>query len=106
MKLIKSSAEKVLFGFLYSFIALFSLIGSNIPTTGYIGIIIFFGSLVVWYFILKFIFWIGHQVIGLSCYVFLRLSRYVFPFLLKIPKALWNFILNRVRELGKAIRNE
>ena len=23
-----------------------------------------------------------------------------------IPKILWNFILNRVRELGKAIRNE
>ena len=27
-------------------------------------------------------------------------------FLLKIPKALWTFILNRVREFGKALRDE
>jgi hypothetical protein len=30
----------------------------------------------------------------------------VLPFILSMPKVLWNFILDRVRDLGKAIRDE
>ena len=92
----KSSAEKAIFWTLYILISIFSFFGS-LQNPAMMPII-FGGSLVIWYFILKGIFW-----------VIRRLCR-VFPVLLghltRIPKALWKFTLDRVREFGKALRDE
>ena len=92
----KSSTEKTIFWVLYLFIVVFAFFGSL--QNPVMMPIIFFGSLIVWYFILKGIFW-----------VIRRLCR-VFPVLLthitQIPKTLWEFTLNRVREFGRALRDE
>ena len=84
--------EKTIFWILYLFIAVFAFFGSlQHPLMP----IIFVGSLVVWYFILKGIFWVIRR-----CYRILSIH------ISRIPKTLWQFILNRVREFGKAFRNE
>ena len=91
-----SSTERTIFWILYLLIVVFSFFGSL--QNPVMMPIIFGGSLIVWYFILKGIFW-----------VIRRLCR-IFPVLLtyttRIPKALWKFTLNRVREFGKALRDE
>lgn len=96
----KSSAEKAIFWTLYIFIAAFSLSGTLLrdPENAHIMLIVFIGSLIVWYFILKFIFWVIRRL----CPVFIELLKAI----ARIPETLWKFTLDRVREFGKALRNE
>ena len=58
----KSRAERIAFVICYIIIAVLSLIGSGIHINPFIGLIIFTGSLIVWYFILKGIFWVVRKL--------------------------------------------
>ena len=58
----KSSVERTIFWILYIFIAVLSLMGSWNPLNPYIMIITFVGSLIVWYLILKLIFWVVRKL--------------------------------------------
>lgn len=49
--------------------------------------------------LVRLILGILRQILGI-------LRQIVLPFILSMPKVLWNFILDRVRELGKAARGE
>ena len=46
------------------------------------------------------------SIIALVRLILRILKQVVLPFILSMPKVLWNFILDRVRELGKAVRGE
>lgn len=46
------------------------------------------------------------SVIALVRLILRILRQSVLPFIFSIPKVLWNFILDRVRELGRAVRGE
>ena len=46
------------------------------------------------------------SIIALVRLILRILRQIVLPFILSMPKVLWNFILDRVRDLGKAIRDE
>lgn len=46
------------------------------------------------------------SIIALVRLILRILRQVVLPFVLSMPKVLWNFILDRVRELGKAVRGE
>lgn len=46
------------------------------------------------------------SIIALFRLILRILRQIVLPFILSMPKVLWNFILDRVRELGKAVRGE
>ncbi len=88
----KTLFRKILFWILYCYIGLAivaSLLNRENPLT---GLMIAIPSIIVLYFILKAIFWAIPRV----WQVLFRL----------IPKTLWKFTLDRVRELGKAIRDD
>lgn len=69
----KSCAERITFTILYMIIVVLSFFGSlntyfesspyNPMYNPMLGMITFAGSLIVWYFILKFIFWIIRKII-------------------------------------------
>ena len=93
----RSNAERIAFVILYILIAMFSFGGAWatwIPYSPIHFLITFVVSLIVWYFILRFIVWLTLKVIPGFIHLF------------KIPNILWKVILNRVREFGKALRNE
>ena len=46
------------------------------------------------------------SIIALVRLILRILRQIILPFILSMPKVLWNFILDRVRELGKAVRGE
>lgn len=95
----KSHTKKVikmaLFWYLYVCIVLASIAGAWNPQNPLIMLIVIAGSLLIWYIILKLLFWIVPQLVVI-----------LYEVLLFLLKGLWNFILNRVREFGKALRNE
>ena len=93
----KSSIEKTIFWVLYCFYGIM-LVAAWIhdgPENPYIGLIFAAASMIVWYLFLKAIFWIIR-----------RCWRVLSVYIPRIPKTLWTFTLNRVRELGRAFRDE
>lgn len=95
----KSHKKKIIkmavFWYLYTGVVIASIVEAWNPLNPYIMLIVIIGSLIIWYFILKFIFWIVPQLLT-----------EVYKILSFLLKSLWNFTLNRVREFGKAFRNE
>lgn len=94
----KSSTQRTIFWILYSLLAALSLLGSLQSESPLITLISTIVGLILWYFILKLIFWVIRQL----CPVFSVLLK----FIALIPKALWKFTLDRIREFGKALRDE
>ena len=91
--------EKIIFWTLYVYISMALFFGTWNRENPLIGIITFLVGLIVWYFILKGIFWVIRRLLRP---IFIRILKAI----ARIPKVLWQFTLNRVREFGKALRDE